>query len=356
MIEVITRLFAEKYDDYTVIILTSILIVGSSYFTMWCILSNCLARCEISKIIKKKIFFLPLAGRYAIEYPKMYWFHSTMYCCAMTRIAVILLLIFMWEHNLTALPLDNGWSYPYFLWTVFLLALSAGTSWYWDSCNDSQNINGQGGRTMDEKQFDSAEALQRLKKCKELYLLQKRYCAKLKKKYVVRTACTMQMVQAWHNYLIRNNLYRSISKRDEIFAWMGVELQWMSSLCRRFGCLEYLEIDNGFWVFSERYIDEYCAYKKRQNDRAAQRILKQFIVRIVTTYEECVSNNVFYQDCMQNIENALEKLDLLLRDYKRTQNTDLEFADALTADIELIRNYLPTKQSLPDGNMWTRTE
>lgn len=45
------------YGDYEGIILASFLTVISSYFAMWCILNNCLARKNVFKIAKSNGFF-----------------------------------------------------------------------------------------------------------------------------------------------------------------------------------------------------------------------------------------------------------------------------------------------------------
>ena len=68
------------YGDYEGIILASSLTVISSYFAMWCILNNCLARKNVFKIARSNgifgILFLPTLKKYVVEYKKTYLFHS----------------------------------------------------------------------------------------------------------------------------------------------------------------------------------------------------------------------------------------------------------------------------------------
>ncbi|MGM9629400.1 hypothetical protein [Butyricicoccus sp.] len=224
------------YGDYMGCILTSILTILSSHFTMWCILSNCLAREKVFKILKadhiRTLLFLPLAKKYVTEHKTTYYFHIVLYCIALIRIPCILLWISACMRGLAGTPVE-WWSFAYLIWNILFLALSMGQGALWDFCNDSQNISGHGGRTLDEKVFSTAESMSRLNKRKEQYQTQKEYFVSMqanqskqwKKKYLLRLACTAQTMQAWIFYLVKRNLHSSNEERKQDISFLSNE--WM---------------------------------------------------------------------------------------------------------------------------------
>lgn len=235
MTQVLYALDAD-YGDYVACILISAATVLSSYFTMWCVLSNCLAREKVSKVVKGDhivtLLFLPIAKKYATEYKLTYSFHIMLYCIALVRIPCILLRVYVSMNGWYELQ-EGGWSFAYLMWNVLLLGLSMGQAAYWDFCNDSQSISGHQGRTLDEKAFGSVESISRLNRRKEWYQAQKECFVTMqasrsrrwRKKQLLQLACTAQMMQAWVWYLAKQNGYPSeVAKEQEISFLLG---EWM---------------------------------------------------------------------------------------------------------------------------------
>lgn len=104
------------YGDYEGIILASSLTVISSYFAMWCILNNCLARKNVFKIARSNgifgILFLPTLKKYVVEYKKTYLFHSIIYWFSLLQSICFATLIIGCKHGVISLWREE-WSFLY---------------------------------------------------------------------------------------------------------------------------------------------------------------------------------------------------------------------------------------------------
>lgn len=131
------------YGDYEGIILASFLTVISSYFAMWCILNNCLARKNVFKIARSNgisgILFLPTMKKYVVEYKKTYLFHSIIYWFSLLQAICFATLIIGCKHGVISLWREE-WSFLYLMGATLLLGIDIFTFFIWDSCYDSQAI------------------------------------------------------------------------------------------------------------------------------------------------------------------------------------------------------------------------
>lgn len=202
-------------------ILASVMTICSSYFAMWCILDNCLAREKVSRVLNGNngmmIFFLPSAKKYATKYRITYCVHSILYCLAMIRILYIVLLIYLWMNGLFSIP-TAGCSFAYLLWCTLILGLSMGQSALWDLRNDSQNEN-YSGKPLGEKGLCVDESLERLTKAKQTYqthrdhLTNMQTCSHIsrrkRKKLLLDMVIDLQMIQIWTWYTAKTHDYFS---------------------------------------------------------------------------------------------------------------------------------------------------
>lgn len=168
------------YGDYEGIIPASALSVLSSYFAMWCILNNCLARQNVFKITRSNgvfgVLFVPIMKKYIVEYKKMYIFHSVMYCFSFLQMTCFIALIAGYKHG--KIPLwSERWSFLYLICAILLLGLDLFVFFIWDSSYDSQvdlqAAASNKGRYLDDKEFSSREARIRLHASKNVYMINK---------------------------------------------------------------------------------------------------------------------------------------------------------------------------------------
>ena len=146
------------YGDYEGIILASFLTVISSYFAMWCILNNCLARKNVFKIAKSngflRILFLPTMKPYVVEYKKTYLFHSILYWFSLLQAVCFAAFIVGCKYGVVSLWRE-AWSFLYLICAVLLLGMDILAFFTWDSCYDSQADASDRGRYLDDKRFNS---------------------------------------------------------------------------------------------------------------------------------------------------------------------------------------------------------
>lgn len=224
------------YGDYEGIILASALSALSSYFAMWCILNNCLARQNVFKITRSNgifgVLFLPIMKKYIVEYKKTYIFHSVMYCFSFLQITCFIALIVGYRHGKISL-LSERWSFLYLTCAILLLGLDMFVFFIWDSSYDSQvdlqATASNKGRYLDDKEFNSREARTRLHARKSIYMINKnkfllsKFGSCVTKRRLKLLACNMQSVQIWTEYLVKNDLYFSDDNRIQDIEFVSSE-------------------------------------------------------------------------------------------------------------------------------------
>lgn len=224
------------YGDYEGIILASSLTVISSYFAMWCILNNCLARKNVFKIARSNgifgILFLPTMKKYVVEYKKTYLFHSIIYWFSLLQAICFATLIIGCKHGVISLWRE-AWSFLYLMGATLLLGIDIFTFFIWDSCYDSQAdlqaVASNEGRYLDDKKFNAQEARTRLHVRKNIYVTNKdkfllsRSGPYITKRRLKMLACNMQSIQVWIDYLTKNDLYFSDDDRIQDMEFVSNE-------------------------------------------------------------------------------------------------------------------------------------
>lgn len=220
------------YGDYEGIILASFLTVISSYFAMWCMLHNCLARKNVFKIAKSSgffgILFLPTMKQYVVEYKKTYLFHSIIYWFSLLQAVCFAVFIIGCKHGIVSLWRE-AWSFLYLMCATVLLGIDILAFFTWDSCCDSQADASDKGRYLDDKKFNSGEARERLRIRKNIYMTNKDKALSSKsgsyitKRRLKMLACNMQSIQVWTEYLAKNDLYFSDDDRIQDMEFVSNE-------------------------------------------------------------------------------------------------------------------------------------
>ena len=220
------------YGDYEGIILVSFLTVISSYFAMWCMLHNCLARKNVFKIAKSngflRILFLPTMKQYVVEYKKTYLCHSIIYWFSLLQAVCFAAFIIGCKHGIVSLWRE-AWSFLYLMCAVLLLGMDILAFFTWDSCCDSQADASDRGRYLDDKKFNSGEARERLHRRKNIYITNKdkfllsKSGSYITKKRLKMLACNMQSIQVWTEYLAKNDLYFSDDDRIQDMEFVSNE-------------------------------------------------------------------------------------------------------------------------------------
>ena len=220
------------YGDYEGIILASSLTVISSYFAMWCILNNCLARKNVFKIAKSngflRILFLPMMKPYVVEYKKTYLFHSILYWFSLLQAVCFAAFIVGCEYEIVS-PWREELSFLYLMCAVLLLGMDILAFFTWDYGSDSQaDASGQ-GRYLDDKKFTAKEARERLHIRKNIYITNKDKILSSKsgsyitKRRLKMLACNMQSIQVWTEYLAKNDSYFSDDDRIQDMEFVSNE-------------------------------------------------------------------------------------------------------------------------------------